>query len=160
MRCTTCLLTTATLARASQLPRGVEVPSYCPVFLGESPLDCEPIRERFSSFGLSSDAEVESAEIDVLEDAFEALLVLQEEYYSTDYGTWPTAIDWTAAVAQTLVTGALTTLSKSLGAVDIGRFDDWEAKENLISSFYDQVVGSYFGQDILSIRGQVNSPQD
>ena len=159
MRCTTCLLTTATLARASQLPGGVSEPFYCSVFLGDSPLDCEPIRETFSSFALSSDAKVESAEIDVLEDAFEALLVLQGEYYSTDYGTWPTAIDWTAAVAQTLLTGALTTLSKSLGVVDVGRFNDWQAKENLISSFYDQVVGSYFGQDILSIRGQVNSTQ-
>lgn len=129
---------------------------YCPAFYETLPSDCEPIRANFSNFSQYELENPARAGVDVLEDAFDALLVLQNEYYNSDYGTWPTAIDWTAAVAQTLVTGTLTTLSKSLDIVDLGGFTEWKAKENLISSFYDQVVGSYFGQDVLSIRGQVS----
>lgn len=146
------VLTAVALAKV----QGSESSQFCPVFYETLPPDCEPIRASFSNFSLFEHEEPASVGVDVLEDAFDALLVLQEQYYDTDYGTWPTAIDWTAAVAQTLVAGSLTTLSKSLKVVDLGGFNKWKVKENLISSFYDQVVGSYFGQDVLSIRGQVN----
>lgn len=82
-------------------------------------------------------------------------MVMQEHYFDSDYNTWPSAIDWTAAVAGTIVTGVLTTLSKSSASTATVMSDDWKAKENFISSFYSQVVGSYFGQDVISIRGQV-----
>lgn len=129
-------------------------PPFCPVLYNKPPTDCRPLPETFLAF--SSDAFAPpAADIQILEDAFEALIVLQEHYYEADFGTWPTAIDWTAAVVQTVMTGMLTTLSKSLISMDLGGFDNWKAKENLISSFYAQIINSYFGQDVLSIRGQV-----
>lgn len=152
MRYGASLLAVSALARA-QLS---STSRYCPVFYETLPPDCELIRANFSNFSLFELDEPASAGVGVLEDTFDALLVLQQEYYNSDYGTWPTAIDWTAAVAQTLVTGSLTTLSKSLDTIDLGGANEWKAKENLISSFYAQVVGSYFSQDVLSIRGQVN----
>ena len=91
-----------------------------------------------------------------LEDMFNALQVLQKDYYNTDYGTWPTAIDWTAAFAQTLLSGTLTTLTESLRIFEPStRF---EQKENLLMTYFHQVVGSYFGQDTLSVRGEVFFP--
>lgn len=149
-------LAAASLTGASVTPQRSNIRNYCSVFEDGLTLDCEPIHEGFSNFSSTEPKASNDAGVRVLEDTFEALFVLQEEYYSSDYGTWPSAIDWTAAVAQTLVTGSLTTLSKSLNSLDLGGFTDWKAKENLISSFYAQVVGSYFGQDVLSIRAQVN----
>lgn len=147
-----------TLTKASSISESAVVSGLCPVFGDTNTLDCEPIRESFSNFSPFEAPGSNEAGVSVLEDTFDALFVLQEEYYSSDYGTWPTAIDWTAAVAQTLVTGSLTTLSKSLDTLDLGGVTEWKAKENLISTFYAQVVGSYFGQDVLSIRGQVIKP--
>lgn len=130
---------------------------YCPVFYTEPPTECDPIPDTFLPFSTDNE-EFPPPYIEVLEDTFNALAVLQRDYFDPDYGTWPSAIDWTAAVVGTVVSGTLTTLSRSLGSVDLGEFDNWKAKENLISSFYAQVVSAYFGQDVLSIRGQVSKP--
>lgn len=136
--------------------------SYCPVFYpADTPPDNCETQLPDSLFRPTSSASAEYrprgsdlAGPNVLEDVFEALEVLQREYYDANYGTWPSAIDWTAAVTQTVLTGTLSTFSKS--AKYLGGVNDWVAKENLISSFFAQVVGSYFGQDILSIRGEVS----
>lgn len=149
------VLATASLIQGTIAPSSSQARNHCPVFDDGFTLDCEPVGESFLDFSPSAPLASNEANVTVLEDTFEALFVLQEEYYSPDYGTWPSAIDWTAAVAQTLVTGSLTTLSKSLGSLDLTGFTEWKAKENLMSSFYAQVVGSYFGQDVLSVRGQV-----
>ena len=115
-----------------------------------------------SDAGVFVDFEIEDsgvlqANISILEDTFDALMVLQKDYFSGEYSTWPDAADWTAAVAQTLVTGTLTTLSKALNSADVHQTHNWAPKENLISSFFAQVIGFYFGQDVLSIRGQVTN---
>ncbi|KAF7561363.1 hypothetical protein G7046_g2781 [Stylonectria norvegica] len=143
----------AAIQLVSAIPTHTSARAYCPVFYAESPKNCLPLPETFLAF--STDPEESPAtDIRILEDAFNALVVLQEHYFESDFGTWPSAIDWTAAVAETIVSGMLTTLSKSLVSMDLGGIDNWKAKENLISSFYAQIVGSYFGQDVLSIRGQ------
>lgn len=129
---------------------------YCPIFYKEPPQNCQQIPETFVDFSLEYH-NITDPDTAILEDAFNALVVLQRRYFDSDYGTWPEAIDWTAAVAGTVMTGMLTTLTRTLGSVDLGGFIDGKARENLVSSYYAQIVASYFGQDILSIRGQVSS---
>uniref|UniRef100_A0A8H7NMQ6 Glycosyl hydrolase n=1 Tax=Bionectria ochroleuca TaxID=29856 RepID=A0A8H7NMQ6_BIOOC len=136
------------------LARSTDKVPYCPVFYDSPPpRNCQPVPETFLDF-ISSGREVPQAEIEVLEDAFEALAVLQQVYFDSEAGTWPLANDWTAAVHETVMAGTLTTLTKALGSIHLSPFNDWTAKENLISFYYSQLVGSYFGQDILSIRGE------
>lgn len=126
---------------------------YCPVFYKEAPADCKPVPAAFVDFSLEHH-DIPSPTTRMLEDAYDALVVLQRDYFDTDWGAWPEAIDWTAAVAGTVVTGMLTTLTRTLGAVDLDGANDEKAVENLVSSYYAQVVSWYFGQDILSIRAQ------
>lgn len=95
----------------------------------------------------------------VLEDAFYALAVLQNSYFDAVNGTWPSSIDWTGAVIETVVSGMLTTLTQSLSSNDFGGDASWSQKENLISSVYAQVVHSFFGQNALAIKDQVSVPR-
>lgn len=149
-----CLLSLASIQVAAAARAADESLPYCPVFYSNPPAHCRPLPKTFLAFSKDV-ADVPAADVQILEDAFDALVVLQEHYYEADFGTWPSAIDWTAAVVQTVMTGMLSTLSKSLVSVDLGGFDNWKEKENLISSFYAQVINYYFAQDVLSIRGQV-----
>lgn len=153
------LLLTGLLALVQVQVAATRNPGYCPVFYIEPPKDCRPIPGSFLNFNLD-EHEYPNPELETLDHAFNALEVLQREYFDTSFGTWPDAIDWTAAVAETVMTGMLTTLTKSLSTIEFdGDWEGnerWKAIENLISSYYAQVVASYFGQDILSIRGQVN----
>ena len=128
---------------------------YCPVIFTDKPTNCSPIPETFLSFSQQT-SESPPAETKILEDALSALSTLQDTFFEPDYATWPSAIDWTAAVTGTVVAGMLTTLSKAINTVDLAGIDDWRVKENIISTFYAQLVGSYFGQDILSLRGEVS----
>lgn len=134
--------------------RDVHRLGYCPVIYHELPENCRSLPETFLAFSTKG-FKSPTANPEILDDAVKALAVLQDHYFEPDYATWPSTVDWTAAVAGTVVAGMLTTLSKSLGLVQLGDFDDWKARENLISSFYAQLVGSYYGQDVLSLRGQV-----
>ncbi|KAJ4137358.1 hypothetical protein NW768_002944 [Fusarium equiseti] len=126
---------------------------YCPVIYTDKPKNCSPVPETFLSFAPHT-LDSPPAETQILEDALSALSTLQDTFFEPDYATWPSAIDWTAAVTGTVVAGMLTTLSKAINTVDLAGIDDWRVKENIISTFYAQLVGSYFGQDVLSLRGQ------
>lgn len=128
---------------------------YCPVIYTDKPKNCRAIPETFLSFSPQT-LDSPPAETQILEDALSALATLQDTFFEPDYATWPSAIDWTAAVAGTVVAGMLATLSKAINTVDLAGIDDWRVKENIISTFYAQLVGSYFGQDVLSLRGEVS----
>ncbi len=84
----------------------------------------------------------------------DALQVMQDQYFAPWLGTWPTSIDWTAAVMGTHVSGALTSLSKGLGMPGAAGFDEYKAKENLITTYFSQVLSFYFGQDAFTIRSE------
>ncbi|RDA88333.1 hypothetical protein CP532_5542 [Ophiocordyceps camponoti-leonardi (nom. inval.)] len=86
----------------------------------------------------------------MLREMFSALSVLQNSYFSGVNGTWPSAIDWTSAVVQTVLSATLSSLTKSL---DPPQFNA-QATENLISTLYSQVTQSFFSQDVNSIKGQ------
>lgn len=149
----------AGLASLAYLQTGLAAPAhpdthrYCAVQYTKTPRDCLDPPETFLPFS-SNKAESFIAKSSVLKDAVEALVVLQEHYFDTDYATWPSSIDWTAAVIGTIVSGTLTTLSKSLAEIELSS-SDWKSKENFISSYFAQIVGSYYGQDVLSLRGEV-----
>ncbi|KAL6877086.1 Six-hairpin glycosidase [Trichoderma novae-zelandiae] len=97
----------------------------------------------------------DNASAEILQYAFSALAVLQNEYYQVGRNTWPSAIDWTAAVTQTVVSGMLSTLTKSLSLVFPGITPSIrEAHENLISSVYDHIIGYHYEQDIVAIKDE------
>lgn len=78
-----------------------------------------------------------------------ALDVLQEDYFATWQGIYPTGIDWTSAVIGTYVAGALSTLSKSFSALSSPK-----TNENIINKYFAELIGFYFGQDAFALRQQ------
>ncbi|KAK5663692.1 hypothetical protein OQA88_4123 [Cercophora sp. LCS_1] len=94
-------------------------------------------------------------DVKLFADTLEALQVMQQEYFQPWVGTWPSAIDWTAAVIGTHIAGALKSISSGLEALQAhGINDDFRPTENAISLYYTQLVGFYFGQDAFSLRTQ------
>ena len=128
---------------------------YCSVLDIESADNCRTFSGGFIDFIPHASTSI-VADSGNLEDVFDALAVLQRDYFDADYGAWPSAIDWTGAVVETVISGTLTTLSKSLNILGSSGPESWKAKENLISFYFAQVVNSFFGQDVLSIRGEVS----
>ncbi|PSR77905.1 hypothetical protein BD289DRAFT_377318 [Coniella lustricola] len=83
------------------------------------------------------------------------LSTMQSDYFQPWLGTWPTAIDWTAAVMGTHVSAALSTISRALDLVPVA--DDQCAdmsRENTVTLFFSQLLGFYFGQDSFAIRNE------
>jgi hypothetical protein len=94
-----------------------------------------------------------------LRDLLGALNVMQDAYFELWQGTWPTSIDWTAAVVGTHVSASLTSLSSSADSVSSDLFSDTGehrslAFENLVNRFFDQTVAFYFGEDAFAVRNQ------
>ncbi|KAK3694585.1 hypothetical protein B0T22DRAFT_74758 [Podospora appendiculata] len=116
---------------------------FLPTQLSATPRDY--VRDQLSSY----------PDVLLYGDTYTALQVLQDAYYEAWVGTWPTAIDWTAAVIATHVTGALQSLSEGLELIraKTDASDYWN-KENTISRYFTQLIGFYFGQDAFSIRNQ------
>lgn len=79
---------------------------------------------------------------------------MQDQYFQPWLGTWPTAIDWTAAVMGTHVSGALSTISRALDLLP--GIDRWAhmGRENTVTLFFSQILGFYFGQDSFAIRNE------
>ncbi|KAH8905889.1 glycoside hydrolase, family 76 [Coniochaeta sp. PMI_546] len=96
-----------------------------------------------------------SPDLRVLEDALEALKVMQVAYFQPWLGMWPTAIDWTAAVMGSHVSGALESISQGLELIRLEQDEeDYRVKENLVTLYFSQLVGYYFGQDAFAIRNE------
>ncbi|KAH6608921.1 glycoside hydrolase family 76 protein [Trichoderma cornu-damae] len=152
------LIVAHTVVAFAFLPAAIGVPvspkqEYCSVVAADL-ADCRPPPDNFLPFTAETSAS-RGADTGILKEAFSALAVLQNEYYQIGRNTWPSAIDWTAAVIETVVAGMLSTLTKSLDFVDPGTAPGArETHENLISSVYDQVIGYHFGQDIVAIPNQ------
>ncbi|KAJ9152090.1 Glycoside hydrolase, family 76 [Pleurostoma richardsiae] len=94
-------------------------------------------------------------DFEILDQALDALRVMQDDYFAPWLGTWPTSIDWTGAVIATHVAAALSSLSEGLELLRLGGgAEDYVAKENLISLYFSQILSYYFGQDAFAIRNE------
>ncbi|KAL1962048.1 hypothetical protein VTN77DRAFT_634 [Rasamsonia byssochlamydoides] len=94
-----------------------------------------------------------------LQDLIYALDVMQDEYFEHWLGTWPTSIDWTAAVLGTQVSATLSSLTSTPQDVLFSSSGDSLAHdalayENLINRYFDQVFAFYFGENAFSLRNQ------
>lgn len=154
-----CIATLALATAASP----TDPTTACPIFYPRSqpPTDCTlQLPVAFLKHQPAAPLARNESDVDTqtLEDAFEALTVMQTEFFVPEQGTWPEAIDWTAAVMQTVLSGALTSLSQAFSALDFLPKYDKKVKSNLVDSFFTQLVSSYFGQDAVSLRHQVSPP--
>lgn len=95
-----------------------------------------------------------AAYMDILEPMLQLLHTMQEEHFAPWLGTWPTAIDWTAAVMETHVSGALSSISRALDLIPMDGRAGERKKENLVTLFFSQILGYYFGQDHFAIRNE------
>ncbi|KAG4433529.1 hypothetical protein IFR05_010984 [Cadophora sp. M221] len=77
----------------------------------------------------------------------DALDVLQDEYFATWQGIWPTSIDWTSAVIGTYLSAALSTISTSFPSLSSPK-----VAENILNKYFSQLSASYFGQDAFALR--------
>ena len=91
----------------------------------------------------------------------DTLEVMQSHYFQIWPGTWPSAIDWTAAVLGTQVSATLSAISDSSAkeVVSTGggsAITNRERKghENMINQYFTQVVSFYHGENAFSLRTQ------
>ncbi|KAJ5487454.1 hypothetical protein N7530_001754 [Penicillium desertorum] len=95
--------------------------------------------------------------LNTLQDLIAALQVMQDRYFVLWQGTWPTSIDWTAAVLGTHVSAVLSSLSS--GPLDIPDNDELQGLsffrlENTVNRFFSHTSAFYFGENSFSLRNQ------
>ncbi|KAI1739212.1 glycosyl hydrolase family 76-domain-containing protein [Xylaria scruposa] len=135
------------------------LPDKCPIFFEKQRL-CDPIAPTiFLPPSVNSAAKIRSARVadnSVFVDLLNALNVTQSEYFAPWVGTWPDAIDWTAAVIGTHVSGATRSISEDLVFLHT-KWDstsDWKRASNIIDNYFAQTIAYYFGQDAFAIRNE------
>ncbi|PLB45625.1 putative glycosyl hydrolase [Aspergillus steynii IBT 23096] len=137
---------------------------------GETVLDETAVSPESPSLG-SSDSSTDpvNSARHTQRDLANALKVMQDKYFELWQGTWPTAIDWTAAVMGTQVSGTLSSLTSAIEYllpsnipvdtnIDV-RYTPavdrhGQAFENLVNHFFDQTTAFYFGEDAFAVRTQ------
>jgi hypothetical protein len=83
----------------------------------------------------------------------EAIDIMQSHHFELWQGTWPRAIDWTAAVLGTQVSATLRTLTSTFR--HFSPFpSDLLALENIINRYFLQTSAFYFGENAFSLRNQ------
>ncbi|OTB05613.1 glycoside hydrolase family 76 protein [Hypoxylon sp. CI-4A] len=130
----------------------------CPIFLKIK--QCDPIAPKSflpaNAAGIERQKDRHSPDLDVLTDVLDAMQVMQTQYFAPWLGIWPDAIDWTAAVMGTHISGAVRSLSEALVHInsDRKRVVDWKLESNLVDEFFAQIIAYYFGQDAFAIRNE------
>ena len=97
-----------------------------------------------------------SATFDPLDELRTALHVMQSTWFQLWVGTWPTAIDWTAAVIDTYLVSALSTLSRALdnlGHVPQDGGADPREIENELNLLFAQNVSALNLRGSFSVAG-------
>lgn len=82
-----------------------------------------------------------------------ALHVMESHFFSVSQGTWPDAIDWTAAVMGTQVSSSLSLVSEHESFRKHQAPGDG-VNENTINRYFTQVTSFYFGENAFSLRTQ------
>ncbi|KAK6005535.1 hypothetical protein QM012_007177 [Aureobasidium pullulans] len=78
----------------------------------------------------------------------DALDVMQSHYYELWIGTWPSAIDWTAAVVNTALSSALGTIARASKETGDDQYS------SVINKYFSHNAAYYFGEDAFSIRNE------
>ncbi|KAK1755076.1 glycoside hydrolase [Echria macrotheca] len=99
-------------------------------------------------------AQTRPLDVKMFDETLNALETMQDSYFEPWVGTWPKAIDWTAAVVGSHIAGALHSISTGLELLQANGIDEFKTKENLVSLYFTQLIAFYFGQDAFSLRNQ------
>lgn len=94
---------------------------------------------------------------ETLRDLLSALRGMQDHYFVMWMGTWPSSIDWTAAVLGTHVVATLSSYTSSNpDIVDPAQSQQTVslAAENTVNRFFSQMTTFYFGENAFSLRNQ------
>lgn len=83
-----------------------------------------------------------------LDQSVKGLEVMQAQYFELWIGTWPTAIDWTAAVVNTHVSALLDTVTRYNHGNGIFR------PSEVIHRYFSHNVAYYFGEDAFNERNE------
>lgn len=86
-----------------------------------------------------------------------ALEVMESHFFAVSHGTWPKAIDWTAAVMGTQVSAtlsAMTSYAQTLESSSLLSTDEARDHENLINRYFTQIASFYFGENAFALRTQ------
>jgi len=88
----------------------------------------------------------------------DALDVMESRFFEVSQGTWPKAIDWTAAVMGTQVSATLAAMTeyKTHLSASSHRPSLAEAQEheNQINRYFTQITSFYFGENAFALRTQ------
>ena len=84
----------------------------------------------------------------------DSLNALQEEFYTCAIGAWPEAIDWTAEVMASQVSGTLFAISDSGSENASTESTEVRKHENLINRYFTHLTSFYFGEDAFGLRTQ------
>ena len=94
-----------------------------------------------------------SRDSSVMDDILHALKILQGHYFEPWQGTWPDAIDWTAAVIATQISGSLNAITRHPAYQPIDS-PYGAVSENTISGYFTHITSFYFGENAFAIRSQ------
>ncbi|KAL9619183.1 MAG: hypothetical protein Q9160_006192 [Pyrenula sp. 1 TL-2023] len=83
----------------------------------------------------------------------EAMGVMQSSYFELWTGTWPTAIDWTAAVLGTHISATLSTLVAPIDRLEIPCSLALRS-ENVVNKYFAHTSAFYFGENAFGLRNQ------
>lgn len=132
---------------------------------GHSPIDQEQLHVQDDSSQLRSfPGEQQQTHRGVLSegsddpDTYTALLdaleVMESHFFEVSHGTWPQAIDWTAAVMGTQVSATLAAMTEHLASNPSLSIEEARDHENLINRYFTQLTSFYFGENAFSLRTQ------
>ena len=83
-----------------------------------------------------------------------ALEAMQDTYFDIFTGTWPDAIDWTAAVMGTHVSATLSSIVSSFDGLSYESCADLLSWQNIVDKYYAQTSVFYFGENAFGLRNQ------
>ncbi|KAI5243472.1 hypothetical protein E4T42_07309 [Aureobasidium subglaciale] len=85
---------------------------------------------------------------DIFRHVIDALDVMQSNFFELWIGTWPSAIDWTGAVTNTIVSSAIGSIARASNETE---GDDYS---KTINKYFSHNAAYYFGEDAFSIRNE------
>ena len=90
----------------------------------------------------------------IQKDVLQALEVMQDKYFDIFSGTWPSSIDWTAAVLGTQISATLATMVSSLELTAFESCSSLLSWQNTIDKYFAQTSVFYFGENAFGLRNQ------